>query len=84
MPISADDLVHLRRCVDLAREALEDGDHTRHPEFELTRWLRQWKAPQTPVAPLPVATVAPGIACDGPAPELTVEMKTLYERVFRA
>ncbi|UNK70169.1 nucleoside deaminase [Microbacterium sp. H1-D42] len=58
------DLAHLRRCVDLAREALEDGDepfgsvlvdaggsirfedrnrvadgdHTRHPEFEIARW----------------------------------------------
>ena len=26
MSISADDLSHLRRCVELAREALEDGD----------------------------------------------------------
>lgn len=26
MSISADDLNHLRRCVELAREALEDGD----------------------------------------------------------
>lgn len=26
MSITADDLVHLRRCVELAREALEDGD----------------------------------------------------------
>jgi tRNA(Arg) A34 adenosine deaminase TadA len=26
MPVSATDLVHLRRCVELAREALDDGD----------------------------------------------------------
>lgn len=58
------DLVHLRRCVELAREALDDGDEpfgsvlvsadgavlfedrnrvkdgdeTRHPEFEISRW----------------------------------------------
>lgn len=64
MPVTETDLVHLRRCVDLAREALEDGDdpfgsvlvsgtgevlfedhnrvkdgdQTRHPEFEISRW----------------------------------------------
>ncbi|GAA3677275.1 nucleoside deaminase [Arthrobacter ginkgonis] len=64
MGISKEDLVHLRRCVELAREALDDGDepfgsvlvgadgtvlfedrnrvkdgdHTRHPEFEIARW----------------------------------------------
>ena len=58
------DTAHLRRCVDLAAEALadgdepfgsllvdaagevryedrnrvKDGDHTRHPEFEIARW----------------------------------------------
>jgi tRNA(Arg) A34 adenosine deaminase TadA len=58
------DLVHLRRCVELAREALadgdepfgsvlvdgegngrfedrnrvQDGDETRHPEFEIAKW----------------------------------------------
>lgn len=58
------DLIHLRRCVDLAREAVDDGDEpfgsvlvsadgavlfedrnrvkdgdeTRHPEFEISRW----------------------------------------------
>ena len=58
------DLAHLRRCVELAREALadgdepfgsvlagtdrnvlfedrnrvKDGDHTRHPEFEIAKW----------------------------------------------
>ncbi|MBL7496541.1 nucleoside deaminase [Frankia sp. CNm7] len=64
MTITAADLVHLQRCVELAREALEDGDEpfgsvlvsgddavlfedrnrvkdgdaTRHPEFEISRW----------------------------------------------
>lgn len=64
MAISDDDLAYLRRCVDLAREALEDGDEpfgsilvsaegeilfedrnrvkdgdeTRHPEFEISKW----------------------------------------------
>jgi tRNA(Arg) A34 adenosine deaminase TadA len=62
--ISDDDLERLRRCVELARVALDDGDepfgsllvadrgatlvearnrvkdgdHTRHPEFEIARW----------------------------------------------
>src|SRR6186997_681476 len=64
MPVTPSDLVHLRRCVELAREALddgdepfgsvlvdaggtvrfedrnrvEDGDETRHPEFEIAKW----------------------------------------------
>ena len=64
MGISVEDLKYLRRCVELAREALEDGDEpfgsvlvseagevlfedrnrvkdgdeTRHPEFEISRW----------------------------------------------
>jgi tRNA(Arg) A34 adenosine deaminase TadA len=62
--IDDSDLAHLRRCVELAREALgdgdepfgsvlagadgevlfedrnrvKDGDHTRHPEFEIAKW----------------------------------------------
>jgi tRNA(Arg) A34 adenosine deaminase TadA len=64
MELATKDLMHLRRCVELAREALDDGDepfgsvlvdaggnvvfedrnrvkdgdHTRHPEFEIARW----------------------------------------------
>lgn len=64
MTLTGVDRVHLRRCIDLAREALDagdepfgsvlvdargevlfedrnrvkDGDHTRHPEFEIARW----------------------------------------------
>ncbi|KWX67175.1 nucleoside deaminase [Mycobacterium sp. NAZ190054] len=158
MAVTDDDLIFLRRCVDLAREALDggdepfgsllvdhqgtvrfedhnrvkDGDATRHPEFaiarwsvvhltpderarctvytsgehcpmcaaahawvglgrvvyaassaQLTRWLREWAAPAPPVAALPVTTVAPGVDVDGPAEELTEEMKTLYARAFR-
>lgn len=148
----------LRRCVELAREALDDGDepfgsllvdaqgrtlfedrnrvkdgdHTRHPEFaiarwavdnltpaqraaatvytsgehcpmcaaahawvglgrivcaassqQLTQWLAEWGAPPPPVAPLPIAVVAPGLAVDGPAPELSDTMRSLYESKFR-
>jgi tRNA(Arg) A34 adenosine deaminase TadA len=156
--ICDDDLEHLRRCVELAREALDDGDepfgsilvgsdgtailadrnrvkggdHTRHPEFaiarwavenlspddrtratvytsgehcpmcaaahawvglgrivyaasseQLTQWLAEWNAPPPPVAPLPIATVAPRVDIDGPAPELADTMKALYEAKFR-
>ncbi|MDY6997421.1 MAG: nucleoside deaminase [Actinomycetota bacterium] len=157
MPISDEDLAHLRRCVELARAALADGDEpfgsrlvdaggavlfedhnrvkdgdaTRHPEFaiarwaagnlttaqrsratvytsgehcpmcsaahawvglgrivyatssdQLTRWLQEWDAPLPPVAGLPIGIVAPGVVADGPAPELTEEMKALYSEAF--
>ncbi len=153
------DLSYLRRCVELAREALEDGDepfgsllvdaagtvrfedrnrvkggdHTRHPEFaiarwsadhlsaneranstvytsgehcpmcsaahawmglgrivyavssaQLTAWQAEWGAPESPVAPLPVHTVAPRIPVSGPAAELTKDMYALHRRDFEA
>lgn len=156
--ISDDDLGHLRRCVELARKALEagdepfgsllvdtsgavrfedrnrikDGDSTRHPEFEIARWsaanltpderagatvytsgehcpmcaaahawvglgrivyaastaqmvgwLQGWGVSASPVAPLPITTIAPRIDVCGPAPELAEEMKAMYEAAFR-
>ena len=77
--LSPADLGYLRRCVELAREALEDGDepfgsllvsaggeilfedrnrvkdgdHTRHPEFEIARWA----AANLPPAERATATV---------------------------
>jgi tRNA(Arg) A34 adenosine deaminase TadA len=157
--ITDEDLDRLRRCVDLARSALEagdepfgsllldadgairfedrnrvkDGDATQHPEFAIARWatsnlspaervratvytsgehcpmcsaahawvglgrivyaassaqlkgwLLEWGAPQSPVATLPIPAVAPGIEVDGPAPEFTDVMKSLYEAKFRS
>jgi tRNA(Arg) A34 adenosine deaminase TadA len=156
--ISDDDLGHLRRCVELAREALEagdqpfgsllvdakgvvrfedrnrtkDGDSTRHPEFEIARWstshltaeeradatvytsgehcpmcaaahawvglgrivyaastaqmvgwLQMWGVSASPVAALPISTIAPGVDVDGPATELAEEMKAMYEASFK-
>lgn len=153
MAIDETDLTHLRRCVELAREALEDGDepfgsvlvdgsgtvrfedrnrvkdgdHTRHPELEIARWaathlapaeraaatvytsgehcpmcaaahawvgldriayavssaqLTQWRtawgAAPSPVLPLPITAIAPGLRVDGPAPELEQEMRDLH------
>ncbi|MEZ0340897.1 nucleoside deaminase [Mycobacterium sp. pV006] len=152
MAVTDSDLIHLRRCVELARTALDGGDEpfgsllvdgrgvvrfedhnrvqhgdaTRHPEFEIARWsvtqlsveeraaatvytsgehcvmcaaahawvglgrivyaastaqltgwLQEWGAPRPPVAPLPITDVAPGCDVDGPADELTEEMKAL-------
>lgn len=72
MALTSTDLEHLQRCVELAREALmdgdepfgsvlvgpdgavlfedrnrvKDGDHTRHPEFEIARWAARNLSPQ--------------------------------------
>jgi tRNA(Arg) A34 adenosine deaminase TadA len=156
--ISDDDLDRLRRCVELARVALDegdepfgsilvdgdgatryedrnhvkDGDPTRHPEFaiarwavdnltpderaratvytsgehcpmcaaghawvglgrivyatsseQLSRWRGEWGSPPSPVAALPITTVAPDLVVDGPALELADTMKALYEAKFR-
>ncbi|MGW0907365.1 nucleoside deaminase [Streptomyces sp. NPDC002853] len=154
--MDATDLKHLRRCVELAEEALEagdepfgsllvsgdgkvlkedrnrvaGGDHTRHPEFELARWsadhmtpderaratvytsgehcpmcaaahgwvglsrivyaasstqLSQWlkhfNAPPPPVTSLPINEIAPNVRVEGPAPELTDEIRELHRRL---
>jgi tRNA(Arg) A34 adenosine deaminase TadA len=50
---------------------------------QLTTWRGEWGASPSPVAPLPISTVAPGIEVDGPAPELEDAMKALYEAKFR-
>jgi tRNA(Arg) A34 adenosine deaminase TadA len=159
MALTDDDLAHLRRCVELAREALDAGDEpfgsvlvhdgrrvaedrnretsladaTRHPEFDLARratelltseersaatlytsgehcpmcaaangwvgigrivyavsteqfvgWVREWGVGPAPVAPLPVGAVAPEIVVDGPAPELTDEVRELHRRLRAA
>lgn len=153
MTLTDTDLTHLRRCVELAREALEDGDepfgsllvsasgevliedrnrvkggdHTRHPELaiaqwaarsltveeraaatvytsgehcpmcaaahgwvglgrivaavrsaQLTQWLEAWGEPEPAVATLAADEVVPGLAVDGPAPELADEMQALH------
>ncbi|KRF12781.1 nucleoside deaminase [Nocardioides sp. Soil796] len=153
--LSAVDLAHLRRCVELAEQALDageepfgsvlvgpggavlqedvnrtsGGDQTRHPEFELARWaaahlspedragstvytsgehcpmcaaahgwvglgrivyavstaqLTEWRsgwgAPDSPVTPLPVGDIAPGVVVQGPAAELEEQMRALHHR----
>lgn len=153
--LTEQDRHHLRRCLELAREALEagdepfgsvlvnaageevfadrnrvaGGDRTRHPEFEIARWAaahltpqqraaatvytsgehcpmcsaahawvglgrivfasssaqlrtwwQEWGIAPGPVAPLPIATVAPSIEAVGPDPELSVEVRALQAR----
>jgi len=149
---------HLRRCVELAAEALRagdepfgsvlvdehgevrfadrnrvrDGDHTRHPEFAIARWaaanltpaqrrastvytsgehcpmcsaahalvglgtihyatsttqlsgwLQEWGVPPGPVAPLPIARVAPGVLAHGPYPAFADEVRELHAQLHR-
>lgn len=158
MVVKDTELPHLRRCVELAAEALEagdepfgsvlvgadgkvlaedhnrvaSGDHTRHPEFELARWsaahmspeeraaatvytsgehcpmcsaahawvglgrivyvassqqlggwLGELGVPAPPVRTLSIQEVAPGVAVDGPVPELTEDIRALHFRFHR-
>ncbi|GEA88020.1 nucleoside deaminase [Cellulomonas cellasea] len=153
--LSPQDLAHLRRCVELAREALADGDEpfgsvlvdaagavlhedrnrtaggdqTRHPELalaqwaaahvpaelrptctvytsgehcpmcaaghawvglgrivyagsigQLTEWRQGWGLPPSPVAALPITTVAPGVPVAGPATELADKLRDLHRQ----
>lgn len=160
MTISEADLIHLRRAVELAREALaagdgpfgsvlvdgagvelyadrnreeSTGDPTRHPEFEIARWaatnltpderaaatvytsgehcpmcstahawvglgrivyvasaeqITEWRRKQSagpsPVAVLPITTVAPDLPVDGPVDELVPEVRALIERAVQS
>jgi tRNA(Arg) A34 adenosine deaminase TadA len=154
-PVPAD-LPHLRRCVELAAEAVDAGDFpfgsvlvagdgrvlaedrnrehsagdaTRHPEIDLARWaaanltaderaaatvftsgehcpmcsaahawvglgrivyvssseqLIAWLAelgvPPSPVNPLPINQVAPGLVVQGPVPGLDEQVRELHRR----
>ena len=156
---SPEDLPHLRRCVELAAEAVDAGDYpfgsvlvagdgrvlaedrnrensagdaTRHPEIDLARWaaanmtaderaaatvftsgehcpmcsaahawvglgrivyvssseqLTAWLAelgvPPSPVIPLAINQVAPGLVVHGPVPGLDEQVRELHRR-FRA
>lgn len=153
--LSVGEMGHLRRCVELAEQALDagdepfgsvlvgadgavlaedrnriaGGDRTRHPEFALARWaaenvaledragatvytsgehcpmcaaahawvglgrivyatsaaqlsswLEEFGARPSPVRPLPINEVAPGIAVVGPVPEFTESVRALQAR----
>ncbi len=153
--VTASELAHLRRCVELATEALDAGDEpfgsvliaadgtvlaedrnrvgagdpTQHPEFALARWaaanmtpaaraaatvftsgehcpmcaaahgwvglgrivyatsaaqLASWLAelgvPPGPVRALPIRDIVPGVAVEGPVPELEDAVHALHRR----
>jgi tRNA(Arg) A34 adenosine deaminase TadA len=50
--------------------------------MQLRQWLDEWGVPPSPVAPLPITTVAPKLVADGPVAEFEAEMKALYEARF--
>jgi tRNA(Arg) A34 adenosine deaminase TadA len=50
---------------------------------QLSRWRDEWGTPPSPVAPLSITTVAPGLVVDGPAPQFADTMKALHEAKFR-
>jgi tRNA(Arg) A34 adenosine deaminase TadA len=50
---------------------------------QFSRWLAEWGAPPPPVAPVPIATIAPGVVVDGPVPDLADAVKALYQAKFR-
>jgi tRNA(Arg) A34 adenosine deaminase TadA len=47
---------------------------------QLTAWRTEWGDAASPVLPLPIQEVAPGVPVDGPAPELEDEMKALHRQ----
>ncbi|MEV0613086.1 nucleoside deaminase [Nonomuraea sp. NPDC050404] len=46
----------------------------------LTGWLAELGVPASPVRPLPVNEVAPGVTVEGPVPELAGEVRELHRR----
>jgi tRNA(Arg) A34 adenosine deaminase TadA len=154
--VTDDDLAHLRRCVELAEEAVAagdfpfgsvlvaadgtvvaearnreetEGDPTSHPEFALARWagqnmtpaqraaatvytsgehcpmcaaahgwvglgrivyatsseqmtgwLAEWGVGPSPVLPLAITEIAPGLTVAGPAPQLAAKVRELHRR----
>ncbi|AQP47187.1 tRNA-specific adenosine deaminase [Tessaracoccus aquimaris] len=47
---------------------------------QLVEWLTAWGVEPAPVAPLPIAVVAPAIQVDGPEPSLTERVRSLQRR----
>lgn len=50
---------------------------------QLTEWRAGWGLPPSPLAPLSLRDVAPGIEVAGPAPELVDEIRSLHEQAAR-
>ena len=50
---------------------------------QLVAWLAEVGVPPGPVAPLPINTVAPGLAVDGPVDEFADELRDLHQTAAR-
>lgn len=50
---------------------------------QLTSWNREFAAPLSPVAALPIQQVAPGIRVEGPVEELAVQVRELHRMLHR-
>lgn len=51
---------------------------------QLTAWSDELGLPASPVRPLPIHDVAPGLVVDGPAPEFADEVRELHRRCHTA
>ena len=51
---------------------------------QISAWRAGLGVPSSPVAPLPIAVVAPGLAVDGPVAELVDEVRVLIEHSARS
>ena len=47
---------------------------------QLTGWLRELGVPPSPVRPIPIQEVVPGVEVEGPVPELVDEIRALHVR----
>ena len=50
---------------------------------QLTAWLAEVGVPPGPVAPLPIAAVAPGVTAEGPVEEHAEELRALHQAAGR-
>ena len=50
---------------------------------QLGEWLAAMGVPPGPVAAIPAGEVAPNVTVEGPAPELTDEVRALHERFYK-
>jgi len=55
-----------------------------HSSAQLGEWLAEFGAPAGPVRAIPIQDVVPGIAVEGPVPELDMRMRELHRRYHAA
>lgn len=49
---------------------------------QLTGWRAQWGVPASPVRPLPIRDVAPGLVVEGPVDDLAADIRDLHRRYY--